>query len=113
MRRIYFNNSNSESIIKWILRKNDTLEQVVFYFLSQTNITSPRYFPLFNASTKIRIVYLNGLIIPYTDLLMLKLYKLIFNLLKPKFEKYNCIHLTRFFSSIKFFMLNLNIINGF
>jgi glycosyltransferase involved in cell wall biosynthesis len=92
MRRIYFNNSNSESIIKWILRKNDTLEQVVFYFLSQTNITSPRYFPLFNASTKIRIVYLNGLIIPYTDLLMLKLYKLIFNLLKPKFERYNCIH---------------------
>ena len=93
MQRIRFKNPNSESIVKWLFRKRDNLDQVVFYFLSQTNATSPRYFPLFDASTKIRIIYLNGLIIPYTDVFMLKLYRLIFDLLKFKFEKYTLIHL--------------------
>jgi len=89
---VSFKNPNSEPIFKWFFRNNDELDHVVFYFLSKLNATSARYFPLFEASTKIRIVYLSGLRIPYTDLLMLKLYRAIYYLFKFKFEKYNYIH---------------------
>ena len=92
MRHIRFKNPNAEPVFKWLFRKNDQLEHVVFYFISKLNATSARYFSLFEASTKIRIVYLSGMRIPYTDRLMLKLYRAFFYLFKRKFEKYNFIH---------------------
>jgi len=88
-----FRNKNAEPFFRWIFRKNDTLNQVVFYFLSQVNATSARFFPLFEASSKIRIVYIRGLKIPYTDLIMLKLYKFLSNIASSKFEQYDYIHI--------------------
>jgi len=93
MNYLHFTNPNSESIFRWLFRKDDDLEQVTYYFLSKLNATSYRYFQLFESTTKIRIVYLSGLAIPYTDILMLKLYKALFYIFKAKFEKYTYIHL--------------------
>lgn len=88
-----FTNKNAESFFRWFFRRNEKLEHVVFYFLSRTNSTSYRYFSLFEASTKIRIVYLKGLRIPYTDLLFLRLYKLLTKLIKNKLIKYKYLHI--------------------
>lgn len=88
-----FQNQNAEPYFRWVFRKNETLNQVVFYFLSQVNATSPRFFPLFEASSKIRIVYIRGLRIPHTDLIMLKVYKFLFKVASSRFERYDYIHI--------------------
>jgi glycosyltransferase involved in cell wall biosynthesis len=98
---ISFQNCNAESYFKWIFRKKETLDQVVFYFLSQVNATSPRFFPLFDASTKIRIVYLRGLRVPYTDLLMIKVWKLLGRISSSKFSKYRYIHILGGYTNFK------------
>jgi len=69
--------------------------------LSQVNATSPRFFPLFDASTKIRIVYLRGLRVPYTDLLMLKVWKLLGRISSSKFSKYRYIHILGGYTNFK------------
>jgi glycosyltransferase involved in cell wall biosynthesis len=101
IKNINFQNCNAESYFKWIFRKKETLDQVVFYFLSQTNATSPRFFPLFDASTKIRIVYIRGLKIPYTDLLMFKIWKLLGQLSSLKLSKYRYVHILGGYTNFK------------
>ena len=92
MKSISFKNPNSESIFKWLFRTKDELEHVVFYFLSQLNATSPRYFPLFDATSKVRIVVLSGLRIPYSDRFFLKLYKLLLFIGKMRINRYKYVH---------------------
>jgi glycosyltransferase involved in cell wall biosynthesis len=65
------------------------------------NATSPRYFPLFDSSTKIRIVYFRGLKIPYTDLFMLKIFKLLGQISALKFGRYRYIHILGGYSNFK------------
>ncbi len=88
-----FNNPNAEKYYKWIFRRNETLNQVVFYFLSTVNATSPRLFPLFEASSKIRIVYIKGSRIPKTDLIVSKLANIFYRAAKRKIEKYEYVHI--------------------
>ena len=83
-----FNNNNSINFIKWILLGTDNCDQVVFYFLSKKNATSQRYFPLFEATNHVRIVYLNGLSLKYTDFLMLKIFWLLVFLFRKKSLNY-------------------------
>ena len=88
-----FSNTNAEPFYHWAFRRNDPLNHFVFYFLSQTNATSNRYFSLFESSRKIRVVYLTGLRVPYTDLILLKFYKLLVFLFKKKIAKYKFVHI--------------------
>jgi hypothetical protein len=87
-----FNNNNSINFIKWILMGADNCDQVVFYFLSKKNATSQRYFPLFEATNHVRIVYLNGLSLKYTDFLMLKIFWLLVFFFRKKSLKYRVVH---------------------
>jgi glycosyltransferase involved in cell wall biosynthesis len=87
-----FNNKNAETFVRWLIRRDDNLDQVVFYFLSKLNATSARYFPLFNSNNRIRIVYLNGLNLPKTDFFMLLLYKIFLIIFNFKFKKYTVFH---------------------
>jgi len=95
-----FKNRNSESYWKWIFRTNDHLSQIVFIFVSKLNAQNARNFQLFEASTDIRIVYLNGIRIRYTDVIMLKLFPIMVKLFKNKTRRYNALHL---FSIPKFY----------
>ncbi len=93
MKKNKFTNINAETYFRWLLRKDEPLNQIVYYFLSQVNATSPRFFPLFEASSRVRIVYIKGLSIPKTDYFVSKIANLLYYLAKPKFEKYDCIHI--------------------
>jgi glycosyltransferase involved in cell wall biosynthesis len=93
MKKNKFTNINAETYLRWIFRKNESLNQIVFYFLSQANATSPRFFPLFEASSKIRIVYIKGLNVPKTDYFVSRLANFLYRLAMNRFEKYECIHI--------------------
>lgn len=69
-----FSNKNAITFIGWFKIRKDNLSQIVFYFLSQKNATSQRYHPFFNATENVRIVYLRGLRISYTDKVLLKIF---------------------------------------
>ena len=88
-----FTNRNSESFWRWILRKNDNLSQVVFFFVSKLHAQNARNFQLFEASNDIRIVYLSGIRVKYTDRVIQKLFGFLIQLSKKKIEKYKVLHL--------------------
>jgi len=71
---------------------DDICQQIVFYFLSKRNATSQRYFPLFEATKQVRIVYLNGLSLKYTDFFMLKIFWLLVFLFRKKSRNYKVVH---------------------
>ena len=100
-----FTSKSSLSFYKWVFTRNDNYDQIVFYFLSSRNATSPRYYPLFNASEKVRIVVLSGLKVPYTDKLMLKIFWHLVRLFRKKASKYKVVH--TFSTDIKFTSLLL------
>jgi len=83
-----YTNDNAESLIKWIFRKNDHLKIISLYFLSRRYGTSPRYFPLLNASSKIRIVVVSGSRFPGGDRILLKIYPFIFKIFNRKISSY-------------------------
>lgn len=87
-----FKNPNAENILKWFFRTSDNLNQIVFYFLSHQNATSARYFCLFEASRDIRIVYLKGINFPYSDYVMLKLYRILLLMSHFKINSYKIFH---------------------
>ena len=93
MKKNKFTNINAVSYFRWIFRKNESLNQIVFFFLSQVNATSARFFPLFEASNNIRIVYFNGLNVPKTDYFVSKIANILYSLAKRRFEKYEYIHI--------------------
>jgi glycosyltransferase involved in cell wall biosynthesis len=73
--------------------KNDELDQIVFYFLSQKNATSARYFPLFDTNPEVRIVFMKGFPIKYTDSISLKIFYLLRKLCKQKINNYKIVHI--------------------
>ena len=83
-----YTNNNAESLIKWIFRKNDHLQIISLYFLSRRYGTSNRYFPLLNASSKIRIVVVSGSRFPGGDRILLRIYPFIFKIFKKKISSY-------------------------
>jgi hypothetical protein len=87
------NNSNSEPIWRWIFRKQDDLNQIVFIFLSLTNANNARYGPLFEFTSNVRIVYFKGLRCKYTDRVMLYVFKKFINILRIRINRYEVIHL--------------------
>jgi glycosyltransferase involved in cell wall biosynthesis len=78
---------------KWIFRRHDELPAVTLYFLSKTNSTSARFFPIYNRTKNFRIVLISGLKIPYTDILMLKFVDIFIKLFAKKFEMYRWVSL--------------------
>jgi len=88
-----FRNINSESFWRWILRKEDHLDQIVFIFISKLNAQNARYFQLFEASESIRVVYFEGLKLRYTDRISLKLFSLLTQSLKHRIKNYKNVHL--------------------
>jgi hypothetical protein len=84
----HYTNDNAESLIKWIFRKNDHLPIISLYFLSRRYGTSNRYFPLLNASSKIRIVVVSGSRFPGGDRILLRIYPFIFKIFKKKISSY-------------------------
>ena len=86
-------NKNSESFWTWLSRKNDNLVQIVFVFISQLNAQNARNFQLFEASENIRIVYLKGLRLRYSDKFLLKLFRLLINSRKKQIANYKVLHL--------------------
>lgn len=85
-------NTNSESIFSWMFRKKESLEQVAFFFVSQLNANNARYSPLFEFTKDIRIVYLKGWKVKYSDTILLLFFKLIPFIFSRKIQKYNILH---------------------
>ena len=78
---------------------NDSLEQIVFLFVSRKNANNARYIPLFSETRKVRIVFFRGLNIRYTDIIVSKMFVTLIKLFRFKINKYKVIH---------FFNLNLS-----
>lgn len=83
-----FTNPNAESIFKWVFRKSDTLKIVNFYFLSRRYFSNNRHFHILENSTRIRIVVLRSLNIPFFDRFVLRIYPVIFKIWHKKFLNY-------------------------
>jgi len=93
-------NSNALGFFAWMMKRDDNLDQIVFLFISKTNATNARYLPLFNETKNVRVVYLRGLSIRYTDILFSKIYTCLLKLFRFKIKRYNLIHI--FNLSVKF-----------
>jgi hypothetical protein len=95
----YFKNSNAVKLTSWLTMNNDSLEQIVFLFVSRKNANGARYIPLFSKTRNVRIVFFRGLNIRYTDIIVSKMFVTIIKLFRFKIKKYKVIH---------FFNLNLS-----
>jgi|694.fasta_scaffold103710_2 glycosyltransferase involved in cell wall biosynthesis len=85
-------NYNSENFFKWIFRRRDELKSIVFVFISQINANNARYYPLFQNTQEVRIVYFIGLPIKYSDRVLLRIFKISQLILKLKIAQYQKIH---------------------
>ena len=85
-------NNNSENFFKWVFRQKDELNSIVFLFISRVNANNARFIPLFQHTQKIRIIYLSGLPIKYTDRFSIKVFKLLQVLFSSKIGRYQSIH---------------------
>jgi len=94
--------NNSENFFKWIFRNKDKLNCIVFIFVSRINANNARYYPLFLNTQAVRVVHFPGLPIKYSDLVLLKIFKIMQLMLKHKISKYQKIH---------FFNTNMNFNN--
>jgi len=83
-----FSNPNVESWFKFIFRSDDSLTAVSLYFLSRRYSTSPRFFPLYNETRRIRIVLFKGSRFPGVDRVILKLLPFYIRVFSRKFTKY-------------------------
>jgi len=101
-------NPNSEPLYRWIFRKKDELNEVVFFFISLTNANNARHEPLFEFTTNVRIVYFNGLRLKYTDRIMLYVYKKFMKILRYQIKKYEVLHL---FSLSKLFFNKIQVLH--
>ena len=86
-------NDNSENFFKWIFRRNDKLNSVVFLFISRINANNARFSPLFQSTQKIRIIYFPGLPIKYTDQILSRIFTNLQKLLYSKIALYQSIHI--------------------
>jgi glycosyltransferase involved in cell wall biosynthesis len=85
-------NNNSENFFKWVFRQKDELNSIVFLFISRVNANNARFIPLFQHTQKIRIIYLSGLPIRYTDSFSIKVFKLLQVLFSSKIGRYQSVH---------------------
>ena len=83
-----FSNSNAENWLSWLFRKKDQFHSITFYFLSQINATSPRFFPLYEQTKNLRIVVFRGLRMPKTDRAILWFVNLFVLLFAKKINRY-------------------------
>ncbi len=83
-----FSNQNVLPWYRWIFLRSDKLPGVTLYFLSRRNSTSPRFFPLYENSTRIRIVLVKGSRIPRSDFLFLRLLRLFLGVFRKSFSRY-------------------------
>ena len=90
---VTISNANALSFFAWVIKRGDNLDQIVFLFVSKLNATNARYLPLFNETKNVRIVYLRGLSIKYTDILFTKLYICLLKFFRFKINRYNLIHI--------------------
>jgi hypothetical protein len=86
-------NSNSENYFKWIFRRQDKLNSIVFIFISQINANNARFYPLFQNTKEVRFVYLLGLPIKYSDQIFLKIFTRLQSIFKHKISRYQTIHI--------------------
>ncbi len=86
-------NGNSESLLQWLFRKSDPLENICFFYISVFNANNARYAPLFEHSQCIRMVYLKGLPIKFTDKIMLFLFRKIPIVFSRKITRYKVLHI--------------------
>ena len=73
---------------QWIFLNTDELPGVTIYFLSKRNSTSPRFFPLYENTSQVRIVLVNGSYLPYLDYIYLRFLRFFLVIYKWKFSKY-------------------------
>lgn len=85
-------NNNSENFFRWMFRQKDELNSIVFLFISRVNANNARFIPLFQNTQKIRIIYLSGLPIRYSDKFSMKIFKLLQVLFSSKIGRYQIIH---------------------
>lgn len=86
-------NSNSEPLYRWVFRKKDKLDEIVFFFISLTNANNARYEPLFEFTDNVRIVYFKGLRLKYTDRITLYLFRKFMIFFRHQINKYQVLHL--------------------
>jgi glycosyltransferase involved in cell wall biosynthesis len=86
-------NHNAISFIRWLFVSNDEFKSVVFLFVSKRNANNARYLPLFNETQNIRIVFMTGLRIKYTDVFVMKLFITLIKFFKFKISIYESIHI--------------------
>lgn len=73
---------------KWIFMRSDELPGVTLYFLSRRNSTSPRFFPLYENTSLVRIVLVQGSRLPYLDFLYLRFLRLLLRIFRSSFSRY-------------------------
>ena len=83
---------NSEPFFKWLFRRSDNFDQIVFLFISRRNSTNYRNLGLFTASKSIRLVYFAGSRFKYLDRFVLKLARICFFIAKFRLKNYRYIH---------------------
>lgn len=88
----YFKNSNAVKLTSWLIMNNDSLEQIVFLFVSRKNANNARYIPLFSETKNVRIVFFRGLNLRYSDKIVSKMFVTLIKLFRFKIEKYKVIH---------------------
>ncbi len=84
-----FSNRNVLPWYRWIFLRSDKLPGVTLYFLSRRNSTSPRFFPLYENSTRVRIVLVRGSRIPRLDFLFLRFLRLFLKVFRQNFSRYD------------------------
>ena len=83
-----FSNSNAMPWYRWIFLQSDELPGVTLYFLSRRNSTSPRFFPLYENTSLVRIVLVQGSRLPYLDFLYLRFLRLLLRTFRRSFSRY-------------------------
>ena len=86
------NNKNSESLLRWLFRRTDSLEGIGFFFISVSNANNARYGPLFEPTQNVRLVYFRGLKLKYSDRILLFIFRKIPFLFRKKIKKYKLLH---------------------
>lgn len=88
----HFKSSNAVKLTSWLTINNDSLEQIVFLFVSRKNANGARYLPLFSETKNVRIVFFRGLNIRYSDIIVSKMFVTLIKLFRFKIKKYKIIH---------------------
>jgi hypothetical protein len=84
-----FSNPNAIHWLRWLFKKYDFLPGITFYFISQRNATSPRFFPLLDQMRSVRIVFIRGSKFRKLDVFFLKFLKIFIYFNVSKINRYH------------------------